>query len=116
MNKDTITINKKLIPYTFDIELSSEIFTFYVDYNNTGKFFTIGLSKNGEVICSGEPIVYGIPLFRDIYVSGLFPAVDIIPLSMSKSYDAVTYDNLCETVLLLIDNGDVPLLEGDSNE
>ena len=116
MNKDTININKSLIPYTFDIELAGEIFTLRIDYNDTGEFFTVGLSKEKKQICAGEPIIYGTPLFRDIYVAGLFPAVDIIPLSPSNKYNAVTFHNLSETVLLIIDNDSTSVLEGESNE
>ena len=103
MTKDTISINKSLIPYTFDIVLGSEEFTLRVDYNNTGGFFTVELSKNGETLCSGEPIIYGRRLFSDVWKEG-FPDVDIVPIDMSKGYNAVTYENLGEGVLLVIDN------------
>lgn len=104
MKYDTITINKPLIPYTFSILLGGELFDFRVDYNETHGFFTIELSKDGEVVCSGEKIVYGKRLFEEIFEHGKFPCVDIIPYDTSNEYNEVTFDNLSETVLLIIDN------------
>lgn len=111
MARDRIEINKSLIPYTFDIVLGAEEFTFRVDYNNTGEFFTVELSKNGETLCSGEPIIYGKRLFSDIW-SPKFPAIDIVPIDPSSEYNAVTYDNLCNGVILAIDNEEEPLTGG----
>lgn len=108
MARDRIEINKSLIPYTFDIVLGSEEFTFRVDYNHTGGFFTVELSKGEETLCSGEPIIYGRRLFSDIWTPK-FPAIDIVPIDLSKEYNAVTYDNLCEGVILAIDNEEEPL-------
>lgn len=104
MNYDTIVINKSLVPYTFSMLLGEELFDFRVDYNETHGFFTIGVYKDGEVVCSGEKIVYGKKLFEEIYEHGKFPAIDIIPYDLSGEYDAVTFDNLSETVQLYIDN------------
>jgi len=106
-----IEINKPLIPYTFNIILGNEQFTFRVDYNNTGEFFTVELSKNGETLCSGEPVIYGKALFSDVR-NIKFPAVDIVPYDPSGSYNAVTYDNLCDGVLLVIDNEEVSVIGG----
>lgn len=111
MARDRIEINKSLIPYTFDISLGGKLFTFRVDYNNTGGFFTVEVSTNGETICSGEPIIYGKKLFSDIWNAKL-PAIDIIPIDLSGDYNAVTFDNLCEGVILAIDNEEEPLLRG----
>lgn len=111
MAKDTIEINKSLIPYSFNIVLGSEEFTLRVDYNNEGEFFTIELSKNGETLCSGEPIKYGKRLFEDIRNSN-FPPLDIIPLDLSGNYETVTQGNLCEGVSLIIDNEEVSVLGG----
>ena len=107
----TIEINKSLIPYTFEIALGAEIFTLRVDYNEVGRFFTIGVSKNGTVICQGSPIVYGRRLFEDVW-SQKFPKIDIVPIDPSNSYNKVTYSNLCETVLLVIDDGEESVLGG----
>lgn len=101
-----IEINKGLIPYTFSILLGEEIFNFRIDYNNTAGFFTVSLTKNGETLCSGEPIVYGMPLFGDIKTRGEFPKVDITPIDESGEACAVTFDNLSSTVLLSVTGGD----------
>lgn len=104
MTYDTITINKSLVPYTFSILLGGELFDFRVDYNETHGFFTIQLSKDGEVVCSGEKIVYGKKLFEEIFVHGKFPSVEIIPLDLSGEHTDVSFDNLSETVQLYINN------------
>ena len=107
----TIQINKSLIPYSFEMVLGAENFTFKVDYNEVGNFFTIGVSKNGTIICAGSPIVYGRRLFEDVW-SQKFPKVDIIPIDPSNTYNKVTYANLCEDVLLVIDDGEESVIGG----
>lgn len=111
MAKETIIINKSLIPYTFNIVLGSEEYTFRVDYNNVGGFFTIELSKGDEVLCSGDPIVYGRKLFSEVWKEG-FPSIDIVPFDPSHSYNAVTYENLCDGVLLVVDNEEESVIGG----
>lgn len=108
MARDRIEINKSLIPYTFDIVLGSENFTFRVDYNNTGGFFTIELSKGEKTLCSGEPIIYGRRLFADVWTPD-FPAIDIVPIDPSGEFNTVTYNNLGKSVILAIDNEKEPL-------
>lgn len=109
MKRDTITINKDLIPYDFDILLGDENFNIRVDYNNTADLFTLTLSKDGELICI-EPIIYGHKLFSDMFQPDKYPAIDIIPLDESGQSTSVTFDNLSNTVLLIVDNG------GDESE
>lgn len=108
---DVLEIQKKLIPYKCNIVLAGELFGLQINYNATADLFTVDLYKNGELICAGEPIVYGLPLWHDVYKAGVFPAVNIVPLDPSGERSAVTYDNLSETVLLIIDNGG----DGESN-
>lgn len=102
---EELVINKNILPYECIIQLAGEIFGLQINYNATADLFTIDLYKNGELVCAGEPIIYGVPLWHDVYTAGLFPAVDIIPTDLSRGSNAVTYDNLSNTVLLLIDNG-----------
>lgn len=104
MQRDRILITKELIPYEFNILLAEELFTIEVSYNEKHDFFTVRLSKDGEVICEGEPIVYGMPLFKDMYIAGKYPAIDIVPLDESGNQNTVTFENLGETVFLTIDN------------
>jgi hypothetical protein len=103
---DIIEINKDLLPYSCEILLADELFELHFNYNATADLFTVDLYKGGELICAGEPIIYGVKLWKDVYKAGKFPAIDIIPIDPSGESNAVTYDNLCETVLLAIDNGE----------
>lgn len=111
MQRDFIEINKEQIPYEFNIELADETFLIGVNYNETADLFTLSLSKlneetgDYESICTGEPLIYGKTLWEDVYISGKFPAVDIVPFDESGETNAVTYDNLNNTVFLTIDNG-----------
>ena len=103
---DYIEINKDLIPYSFDISLADEIFTIEVNYNRIGDFFTLALYKDNELICAGEKIVYGVPLWKDVFQHGKYPALDIIPKAANiEDITAVTYANLNDTVFLFVDNG-----------
>ena len=111
MSREIIEINKSLIPYEFNIILANELFTLSVDYNNAGGFFTLGLAKDGETLCSGAPIIYGRPIFEDVR-KPTFPKVDIVPLDLSGENNAVTYDNLGTSVLLILDDGKTPISGG----
>ena len=44
------------------------------------------------------------PLFRDVYRAGVFPALDLTPLDESGQEQAVTWENLGETVFLTVDD------------
>lgn len=103
---EVIEINKELIPYTFEMVLNREVFEFRVDYNNTADLFTVSLYKDGQPLCIGEPIIYGIPIFSDIQNRGHFPKVTITPIDPSDETQEVTFDNLSATVLLVLE-GDV---------
>ena len=110
MKRDRISIKKELIPYSFNILLAGELFKMTVYYNESHDFFTVRLEKDGEVICEGEPVIYGFPLFGDLYQYGKYPALDIVPLDESGENDTVTFESFNETVFLTIDNG------GDTDE
>ena len=105
--RDYIEIDKQLVPYQFNILLADEPFELYVNHNKTADLFTVSLYKNDELICT-EPVILGAPLFRDVYQPGKFPAVTIEPYGANE--DAVTYENLGETVFLTIDD------EGDGED
>lgn len=102
--RDIIEVDKELIPYSFNIVLAGELFNMAFDYNKTADLFTCTLSKNGEVVVYNEPIVYGVPLFADVYKADLFPALDIVPFDEAGNESAVTYANFGKTVFLTIDN------------
>ena len=106
--KDRILINKKLIPYKFNILLASDMYELEIHYNSNADLFTVRLYKDEQMVCAGEPIMYGMPLFADFYKVGKIPCLTIIPLDESGGNDLVTWDNMSETVFLCIDD------EGDS--
>ena len=106
MRNSYIPINKKLIPYTFEIVLGNEVFEIGVNYNSHADMFTLSLSKDGKEICAGEPIIYGHPLWKDVYRARKFPVFTIIPIDESGQTERVTFDNLDTTVFLVIDNGE----------
>ena len=101
--RDRIEINKNLIPYTFNILLADHWFELYINYNETGDFFTVTLYKDEELICT-EPIVYGVPLFQDLRQPDDYPAIDIVPLDESGESAAVTFSNFNELVFLTVDD------------
>ena len=83
--------------------LADHWFELYINYNETGDFFTVTLYKDEELICT-EPIVYGVPLFKDLWQSGDYPAIDIVPLDESGQSAAVTFSNFNELVFLTVDD------------
>lgn len=100
--RDYIEIKKELVPYSFNILLGDEWFSFDVSYNKTADMFTLTVNKDDEVITT-EPLILGVPLFVDTYGAG-FPAVTLVPYDPSGSEKAVTYDNLNDSVFLSIDD------------
>lgn len=112
MKHDIIEIKKENIPYEFDILLGDETFRIGVNYNETAEFFTLNLAKLDETtgefveVCAGEPLVYGVPLWNDVYRSDKFPALVIVPYDESGESNAVTFDNLERLVFLVIDNSE----------
>lgn len=102
---DVLEIKKDLLPYECTMQLAGEMFTLRFDYNAMAELFTVDLYKDGELLCAGEPIIYGIPLWQDVYRADTFPVLSIVPMDPSGEYDRVTYDNMSSTVLLVVDNG-----------
>lgn len=104
LNIDYINIEKKLIPYSFDITLEGTTYTIDVNYNQLNDFFTLNLLRNGEVIVLGEKLVYGKPLFLSALHKEV-PDVSIIPYDLSEKATEVTFDNLGENVYLYMVGG-----------
>lgn len=101
--KDRILIVKSLIPYGFSIALPDEVYTLTVKYNSKADLFVVSLAKNDVVLCTGEPVIYGVPLFKDIATNDKFPTLKIVPFDESGTYDKVTFDNFNETVFLTVE-------------
>lgn len=101
--RDRIEINKALVPYTFNILLGDNWFELYINYNETADLFTATLYKDEELICT-EPVVYGVPLFKDLRQPDEYPAIDIVPLDESGQSAAVTFSNFNRLVFLTVDD------------
>lgn len=102
--RDIIEIEKSEIPCSYDIVLGAEEFNLTFKYNEACDLFTCTLEKNGEVLVFDEPLVYGVPLFTDIYDSQTFPCLDIVPYDESNTEQTVTWENFGVKVLLTIDD------------
>lgn len=102
--RDYIAINKNLIPYSFDILLGAKTYTLTVKYNETSDLFVVELKCDGVAICSGEPLIYGHPLFSDCYMVDKFPSVTLVPYDESGEEQEITFQNLNETVFLTMDD------------
>ena len=109
---DVLHVQKDLLPYKCNIVLGSELFGLQFNYNATADLLTVDLYKDGELICAGEPIVYGVPLWQDVYKAETFPALTIIPTDPSGAYNVVTLENLENNVLLIVENGE----EGEADD
>ncbi|WP_336761730.1 phage baseplate plug family protein [Paenibacillus sp. USHLN196] len=96
-----VDIEKDLIPYCFDISLEDEIFTFEVHYNEQFDYFTVDLEKDGEVLTTGEKLVYGMTLFYDV-IDNRFPRVPIVPYDQSETESIVNWRTLSESVFLYL--------------
>lgn len=101
--RNRIPITKSLIPYRFQILLGDTMYTLEMKYNVCADIFTVGLIRDG-VLLAVEPLVYGMPLFRDSYVSGRFPTPDLVPFDESGTADTVSISNFGETVFLTVDD------------
>ncbi len=97
-----IPINKEQIPYQFELRLGAELFTFVIRNNDTYDFFTVDLFKNNKVLVYGEKVVYGVSLFSDVE-DLRFPVTLITPKDVSEQESHVTYENLGETVFLVVE-------------
>ena len=102
--RDVIEVEKELLPYNFDIELAGEEFNIEIFYNAAADLFTATIMKDEEVLVYNEPIIYGVELFADVYKSGKFPMISIVPLDESGQENTITYENFGTTVLLTIDD------------
>lgn len=96
-----IEIEKEQIPYRFEIDLSGAVFAFEVNYNSEYDFFTVDVELDGEVLITGNKLVYGVPLFS--YSSDeRLPQVEIIPFDEAGITQEVTWATLGEMVFLYV--------------
>lgn len=104
--RDYIEIKKELLPYRFNILLADQWYELYVSHNKSADIFTVALYKD-DVLITTEPLVLGVPLFKDVRQPQNFPAVEIVPHDSNGLAENVTYENLGETVFLTIDDEEV---------
>lgn len=98
-----IPIDTSKVPYTFSIKLDDRTYTMTIKYNDAGGFFTIDLAvtSTGTVLCYGNPIRYGRPMFSGIE-DAEYPIPVIIPYCLTGETDEVTFDNLGSAVQLYL--------------
>lgn len=96
-----VPIQKDQTPYRFEILLGAEPFEIEVRYNADFDFFTIDLSKDGEALVYGEKLVYGVPLFVDVF-DQQFPVLQLVPKDDAGLETRVGYSTLGETVFLQV--------------
>jgi len=93
-----IEIDKNLIPYQFDIELSGRIYTMEINYNYMFDFFTIDLYLDKKPLVKSEKLIINEILFKELYednegnLNEEFPTEILIPLGNNDT-DRITYDN-----------------------
>lgn len=102
--KDRIEIELDLVPYNFDILLAGESFNLEIFYNSVGDFYTVTLRKEEEVLVYNEPVIYGIELFKNVYIADDFPRLTIIPIDESGTNLVANKKTFGKTVFLTIDN------------
>lgn len=103
--RSRIQVKKEKMPYSFFIALGKEKFQLRFAYNRQADLFTVSLYRGGRLLCHGEPIIYGVPLFQDIYESSIFPILTMVAIDESGNETEVTWDNFGATVFLTIDDG-----------
>lgn len=98
-----IPVDVSKVPYRFSVKLGDRTYSMTVKYNGEGQFFTIDLAvmATGEILCFGEPVRYGRPMFGSIE-DVRYPIPVIIPFCLDGGTDAVTFDNFGKTVQLYL--------------
>lgn len=97
-----IEIDKTLIPYQFDIDLSGETYTFGINYNERFDFFTFDISKGDDVILNGEKLILNKQLFSGNKDQRLPQNIYLIPLDESGTETRITWDNLNSKIYIFI--------------
>lgn len=98
-----IPIDNASVPYSFVTKLEDRTFTFCIKYNGQGGFYTVDLyvTATGELLCYGDPIRYGRPLFSSVE-DERYPLPVIIPYCLTGESMEVTKDNLGRSVQLYL--------------
>lgn len=102
--RDILPINKKRMPYGYTIALGDQVFRINFMYNSRRNLFSVNLYKNGELLCAGEKLVYGRPLFEDVYTVQDFPGIRLVPVDAGGQENTISWENLGKTVFVTIDD------------
>lgn len=100
-----ITIDKALIPYSFDMELGGRTYMVEIRYNARHDYFTIDLSLEDQLLVSGVKLVWGVPLFESMETPD-FPVETIVVYGENVG-EQVTWDTFGQSVHIHLgeDNG-----------
>lgn len=71
-----IPIDTEDLPDIFEIELAGDVFTFRVDYNRIGDYYTLTIQKDDKTILNQEPLLLGNLVGEDIPNTSL-PKIDL---------------------------------------
>ena len=99
-----IPVDKEMIPYRFTIVLGRAMFTLELHYNASKELFSVNLLRENQLLCAGEKLVYGMPLFEDSYRVGEDPVIRIVPKDEAGQQDRITWDNFGKSVFLVVDD------------
>lgn len=99
-------IDKTAIPYSFDMDIADEEFTFVINYNQRFDFFTMDLYKNDNLIIKTEKIIYGRALFGAYPDEAVIPKWPIIPFDEAGKETRVGWDQLGVSVFLFLGDSD----------
>ncbi|MDL2253310.1 hypothetical protein LJC49_04465 [Ruminococcaceae bacterium OttesenSCG-928-I18] len=102
--KDRLEIKKELFPYRVSIPLGMSVFDLEFHYNAKRDYIVVHLYWGNTLVCAGERLVYGRPLFGDCYEVERYPVVKLVPFDESGMTNVVQYDTLGVTVFLTVDD------------
>ena len=101
---DRIPVNLSRLPYNVNITLGQIVFRMEFNYNSTLDRFVVNLYKENELVCGGEKLVYGMPLFGDSYEVEKYPIFRIVPFDESGSVQVVNRETMGNVVFLNIED------------
>ncbi|UHA71938.1 phage baseplate plug family protein [Paenibacillus sp. 481] len=99
-----LTIDKELIPYSFDIEIGQRLYTMELRYNARHDYFTVDLSGEHGPLVLGAKLNWGVPLFDNLETAD-FPNEPIIAEGID-GHERISWDALGETVQLRVGEDD----------
>ncbi len=108
--RDRVPIKKENLPYRVNLILAAGVYTVEIHYNSRMDGYVLHLYRGDELLCGGEKLVYGRPLWRDCYEAEQYPVLRLVPYDESDQADEVTRETLGKTVFLTIED------QGDSVE